>query len=159
MRYVFSCASSHFIHHRFLGSSFLVGLGSATATGTVAGGGGGVIEIVWSGIDDQPNTSDDATFTTNISTSEEFAVNGLPLGKFAVSARSRTGRGLVSSASLRITSAGANYESSVLNLNVRIVAALPKTGAMGLSLPLGFAAMLIPVGIASTGIVRRRRRS
>jgi hypothetical protein len=53
----------------------------------------------------------------------------------------------------------ANYESSVLNLNVRIVAALPKTGAMGLSLPLGFAVMLIPVGIAYTGIVRRQRRS
>jgi hypothetical protein len=121
----FSYASSHFIHHRFLGSSFLVGLGSATATGTVAGGGGGTLEIVWSGIDDQPNTSDDATFTTNISTSEEFAVNGLPLGKFAVSARSRTGRGLVSSASLRVTGSGANYESSILKLNVRIVAALP----------------------------------
>ena len=134
-------------------------VGTAIATGTVAGGGGGVIEIVWSGIDDQPNTSDDATFTTNISTSEEFAVNGLPLGKFAVSARSRTGRGLVSSASLRVTGSGANYESSILKLNVRIVAALPETGAMGLSLPLGFAAMLIPVGIASTGIVRRRRRS
>jgi hypothetical protein len=133
-------------------------VGSAIATGTVAGGGGGTVEIVWNGIDDQPNTPDDATFTTNIATSEEFAVNGLPLGKFAVSARSRTGRGLVSSASLRITTSGATLNSGALRMNVRIVDVLPQTGAPGLSLPMGFAAMLIPVGIAATGLVRRRRR-
>jgi hypothetical protein len=45
-----------------------------------------------------------------------------------------------------------------LRMNIRIVNELPQTGAPGLSLPMGFAAMLLPVGIAATGLVRRRRR-
>ena len=133
-------------------------MGSAIATGTVSGGGGGTIEIAWNGVDQQPNTNDDSTFSAKISEAEDFVVSGLPLGKFSVTARNKSGRGLVSGASLRVSSSGATYNSGALRMNIRIVDVLPQTGAPGLSLPMGFAAMLIPVGIATTGLVRRRRR-
>jgi len=133
-------------------------VGTALATGSVDGGGGGTIDATWAGFDQTLGNADDATFTVTLSGSGGFTLSGLPQGKYSVKATSKTGRTLVSSNALQITKSGAQLSIGGLTMSVKIVAVLPQTGAMGLSLPLGFAVMLIPVGIASTGIVRRRRR-
>jgi hypothetical protein len=133
-------------------------VGTALATGSVDGGGGGSLDATWSGFDQTLGNDDDTTFTVSLSGSGGFTLSGLPQGKYSVKATSKTGGTLVSSNALRITKSGAQLSIGGLTMSVKIVAILPQTGAMGLSLPLGFAALLIPVGIASTGIVRRRRR-
>ena len=134
-------------------------VGTALATGSVDGGGGGSLDATWSGFDQTLGNDDDTTFIVSLSGSGGFTLSGLPQGKYSVKATSKAGRTLVSSNALQITKSGAQLSIGGLTMSVKIVAILPQTGAMGLSLPLGFAAMLIPVGIASTGIVRRRRRS
>jgi hypothetical protein len=134
-------------------------VGTALATGSVDGGGGGSLDATWSGFDQTLGNDDDTTFIVSLSGSGGFTLSGLPQGKYSVKATSKAGRTLVSSNALQITKSGAQLSFGGLTMSVKIVAILPQTGAMGLSLPLGFAAMLIPVGIASTGIVRRRRRS
>jgi hypothetical protein len=133
-------------------------VGTALATGSVDGGDGGSLDATWSGFDQTLGNDDDTTFTVSLSGSGGFTLSGLPQGKYSVKATSKTGGTLVSSNALRITKSGAQLSIGGLTMSVKIVAILPQTGAMGLSLPLGFAALLIPVGIASTGIVRRRRR-
>jgi hypothetical protein len=133
-------------------------VGTALATGSVDGGGGGSLDATWSGFDQTLGNDDDTIFTVSLSGSGGFTLSGLPQGKYSVKATSKTGRTLVSSNALQITKSGAQLSIGGLTMSVKIVAILPQTGAMGLSLPLGFAALLIPVGIASTGIVRRRRR-
>lgn len=133
-------------------------VGTGLATGTVDGGVDGTLDATWSGFDQTLGNDDDATFTVTLSGSGGFTLSGLPQGKYSVKATSKTGRTLVSSNALRITKSGAQLSIGGLTMSVKIVAVLPQTGAMGLSLPLGFAAMLIPVGIASRGLVRRRRR-
>lgn len=130
----------------------------AEATGTVDGGGGGTLDATWTGFDQKNDTDDDVTFTVKLSGNGGFTLQGLPTGKYSVKATSKTGRTLVSSNSLRITSKGATLSINGLTMKVKIVAFLPATGASNMLNVFGFAAMLIPAGIAATTATRRRRR-
>lgn len=134
-------------------------VGEAVGTGTVDGGGGGSVDATWSGVDGSPGTGDEVTFSADIETDEEFTLPGMPTGRYSVSASSRTGRRIVSAASFTVGRTGATLNTGALSLQVKIVAVLPATGANGLALPLGFSLMLLPAGVAATGLARRRRRS
>ena len=133
-------------------------VGTALATGNVDGGADGTFEATWSGFDQTMGNDDDTTFTVKLSGSGGFTLSGLPQGKYSVRATSKSGQVLVSSNALVITKSGAQLSIKGLTMSVRIVAFLPQTGATGFSLPMGFAAMLIPVGAATSALVRRRRR-
>ncbi len=133
-------------------------VGTALATGNVLGGADGTLEATWAGFDQDLGTDNDATFTVKLSGSGGFTAQGLPQGKYSVKATSKTGRILASSDTLRITKSGAQLSVGGLTMSVTIVSSLPQTGATGLLPPFGFAAMLIPIGVASTALGRRRRR-
>ena len=130
----------------------------AEATGTVDGGGGGTLDATWMGFDQKDDTDDDVTFTVKLSSNGGFTLQGLPTGKYSVKATSKTGRTLVSSNSLRITNKDATLTLNGLTMKVKIVAFLPATGASNMLTVFGFAAMLIPAGIATTVATRSRRR-
>lgn len=133
-------------------------IGEALGTGTVTGGGGGTVDATWNGFDGSGGTDDDVTFTAKIATDGGFTLAGMPTGRFTVSATSSTGRRLVSAQSLRVGPSGATLNIAGMTLNVRIVAILPATGATGLAWPLGVSLMMLPAGLATTALVRRRRR-
>lgn len=134
-------------------------IGSAQADGTVDGGDGGTLDATWAGFDQKDGTNDDVVFTAKIATDDEFTLTGLPTGKYTVKATSKSGRTLVSSSTLRVTSTGATLTLNGITMKVKIVGFLPQTGVMNMFLPFGFATMLLPAGVAVTVATRRRRTS
>lgn len=107
------------------------------------------VDIDWSGLDKELDTTDDVTFSTTVKSDETFTVSNVPTGKYRVRAQSVR-------ANIVIGTNGATYESSKLTFVAR-VPTLPATGSSTSQLvPLAMA--LIPSGLLAMMWSRRRRR-
>lgn len=107
------------------------------------------VDIDWSGLDKELDTTDDVTFSTTVKSDETFTVSNVPTGKYRVRAQSVR-------ANIVIGTSGATYESSKLSFIAR-VPTLPATGSsMSQMIPIAMA--LIPSGLLAMMWSRRRRR-
>ena len=119
----------------------VVGKLAQTPTGTD-------VNIDWSGLDKELDTTDDVTFTTKVQSDKTFTVSNVPTGKYRVRAQSIR-------ANIVVGASGATYESNALTFVAR-VPTLPETGSSLVPnmVPLSFA--LIPAGLIAVLWSRRR---
>ena len=107
------------------------------------------VDIDWSGLDKELDTTDDVTFSTTVKSDKTFTVSNVPTGKYRVRAQSVR-------ANIAIGSSGATYESEKLTFVAR-VPTLPVTGS-STSQMLPIAMALLPSGLLAMMWSRRRRR-
>jgi hypothetical protein len=119
----------------------VVGKLAQTPTGTD-------VNIDWSGLDKELDTTDDVTFTAKVQSDKTFSVSNVPTGKYRVRAQSIR-------ANIVVGASGATYESNSLTFIARIPT-LPETGSSLVPnmVPLSFA--LIPAGLIAVLWSRRR---
>jgi hypothetical protein len=106
------------------------------------------VNIDWSGLDKELDTTDDVTYTTKVQSDKTFTVSNVPTGKYRVRAQSVR-------ANIVVGASGATYESNTLTFVAR-VPTLPETGSSLVPnmVPLSFA--LIPAGLIAVLWSRRR---
>lgn len=127
-----------------VGKVDVVGKLSTAPTGTP-------VNIDWSGLDKELDTTDDVTFATTVKSDQTFAVSNVPTGKYRVRAQSLR-------ANIVVGASGATYESKALSFIAR-VPTLPATGASTMSTMIPLALALIPTGLLAVLWTRRRRIS
>jgi hypothetical protein len=119
----------------------VVGKLAQTPTGTD-------VNIDWSGLDKELDTTDDVTFTTKVQSDKTFAVSNVPTGKYRVRAQSIR-------ANIVVGASGATYESKALTFVAR-VPTLPETGSSLIPSMIPLSLALIPAGLIAVLWSRRR---
>lgn len=109
------------------------------------------VNIDWSGLDKELDTTDDVTFATTVKSDQTFAVSNVPTGKYRVRAQSLR-------ANIVVGASGATYESKNLSFIAR-VPTLPETGSSAMSSMVPLSLALIPTGLLAVLWTRRRRIS
>lgn len=115
------------------------------------------LSATWDGFDKKIGTVDDATFTSKISDDCNFAVQGVPTGKFAVNAVTDEGK-VVSAATIAVTPEGGTVKTASLSVKAEIQKVLPQTGSRQMSDLMVLAMYSIAAGAAIVVTSRRRRR-
>ena len=114
------------------------------------------VNIDWSGVDKELDTTDDVTFTAKVDDQNTFTVRALPTGRYRV--RAQALREVIT-----IGTAGATFSNSRLSMTARpaasIAATLPETGSSSPLMMLPAALAMIPLGLVAMGASRRRRRA
>lgn len=106
------------------------------------------INIDWSGLDKELDTTDDVTFTTKVQNDQTFTVSNVPTGKYRVRAQSIR-------ANIVVGASGATYESNALTFVAR-VPTLPETGSSLVPSMIPLSLALIPAGLIAVLWSRRR---
>lgn len=106
------------------------------------------VNIDWSGLDKELDTTDDVTFTTKVQSDKTFTVSNVPTGKYRVRAQSIR-------ANIVVGASGATYESSALSFIAR-VPTLPETGSSLMPNLVPMSLALIPAGLFAVLWSRRR---